>query len=67
MWLIYVPVLLLALIIAVKIFSFYERDVCTMLLCWMEALVERRTRKQLHISDIPADAGGLGIHKPRFR
>jgi hypothetical protein len=53
MWVVYLPVSLLALIIAVKLFAFYERDVCTTLLCWIEALAEKRTRKRMKITKIP--------------
>jgi len=61
MWLVYLPISLLALIIAVKLFGFYERDVCTTLLCWIEALAEKRTRTQMKIRKI---AGGPGDFFP---
>jgi hypothetical protein len=50
----YLPVAILALMIAVKFFSLYEREVCIFLLCWMEALAERRVRKSLRASDYSA-------------
>jgi hypothetical protein len=65
MWLVYLPVSLLALIIAVKLFGFYERDVCTTLLCWIEALAETRTRKRMQIREI-ARGGFFPVHKTRL-
>ena len=50
---IYVPVGILALIIAVKFFSLYEREICVALLCWMEGVAEKQRQRHLrarHIS-----------------
>jgi len=65
MWLVYLPVSLLALILAVKLFGFYERDVCTTLLCWIEALVEQRTRRRMRIRKIAA-GGFFPMQKTRL-
>lgn len=47
MLLIYVPVGILALIIAVKLFSLYEQEICVAVLCWIEGLAEKQRRRQL--------------------
>jgi len=65
MWLVYLPVSLLALIIAVELFGFYERDVCTTLLCWIEGLAETRTRKRMKIREI-AGGGFFPVQKTRL-
>lgn len=48
---VYLAVSIMALIIAVKFFGLYERDVCTILLCWLEGLAERRASRRLHVKD----------------
>jgi hypothetical protein len=48
---IYLPISLLALIVAVKFFSLYEREVCLFLLCWLETLADKRARKRGHTWD----------------
>jgi hypothetical protein len=61
---IYLPLSILALIIAVMFFCLYERDVCTILLCWLEALAEKRARKQLQVKDGSSDpTSSLTVHK----
>ena len=68
MWFVYLPASLLALIIAVKLFGFYERDVCTTLLCWVEAVLEKRMRKRFPLPDVPGDPPNFfTVQKTRLR
>lgn len=59
---IYLPVFLLVVIVAVKLFSFYERDVCLFVLCWLEALADKRSRRRVR----GGPTNFLGIRKPRL-
>jgi hypothetical protein len=63
---VYLPVSLLVAIVAVKFFSFYERDVCLFVLCWLEALADKQNFKRLN-GDFNQRSNLFGIRKTRVR